>query len=358
MSLLPSSKPDVDAGQGEPRLLGLDDEETDDVVEAISSETARALLARIHEEPRTPSELAEATDNSIQNVSYHLENLEAAGLVRVADTRYSEKGAEMDVYAPADEPLVMFVGPEERKRSVREILAEFVGATALLAVVSIVVHTLVEERSPYLSFTGAGDAQATGTEAGGGAAGDAAARALSVEPVLPLATTLFLGGFAVLVLAFAWRYWEPEIRDLRGRIANTALLGGRDRSLSRRAGRLGAGGFVVAAVGWFAVAATGTRVPGLGPVDPALALGLVLVVAAAVQAYYNDGLLVSWFVVFGPVAGFALGLFASGFLAGGAGVLVGAVGYAVVVGTVAALVFGTGGFLVGAGCRRLVARVW
>jgi DNA-binding transcriptional ArsR family regulator len=102
---LPSDAPaDVDP---EPRVLALDDDA--DAFGALGSGTARTLLARLHESPEPPSELASALGTTLQNVGYHLGRLEAAGLVEIVGTRYSEKGAEMDVYAPVGSPLVIRV---------------------------------------------------------------------------------------------------------------------------------------------------------------------------------------------------------------------------------------------------------
>jgi len=46
-------------------------------------------------------------DSSLQNVGYHLSRLEDAGLVTVVGTRYSEKGVEMDGYAPTVGAIVI-----------------------------------------------------------------------------------------------------------------------------------------------------------------------------------------------------------------------------------------------------------
>jgi len=136
MSLLPSTD-DVSAKQeGEIQVLGVEEGETTDVFEALSSDTARRILTAIYDDPASPSELADRLDLSLQNVSYHLDNLEDAGVVRVGDTRYSEKGKEMNVYAPADDPVVVFVGTEERKTGFLDLLKRLVGATGLLFLVS------------------------------------------------------------------------------------------------------------------------------------------------------------------------------------------------------------------------------
>jgi predicted transcriptional regulator len=81
--------------------------DADQVFTALAAETAREILRALHEEPTTKSALATQLDTSIQNVSYHLEKLEAAGLVAPEETWYSTKGREMDVYAPTADPLVL-----------------------------------------------------------------------------------------------------------------------------------------------------------------------------------------------------------------------------------------------------------
>ena len=75
-------------------------------------------------------------------------------MVRVADTRYSEKGKEMNVYAPADDPVVVFVGTMERKTGLRDLLKRLVGATGLLFLVSAFLFVFQAFGQPG----GAGDA--------------------------------------------------------------------------------------------------------------------------------------------------------------------------------------------------------
>lgn len=77
------------------------------MLEALSSDTARSIVLELSGSPATPGEVADRVGSSIQNVSYHLSNLEDAGLVTVVGTRYSEKGYEMQVYARAVSALVI-----------------------------------------------------------------------------------------------------------------------------------------------------------------------------------------------------------------------------------------------------------
>jgi DNA-binding transcriptional ArsR family regulator len=194
--LLPSSLEGSPDGDSEPRVIGLDSEDADDLLAAMSSGTARDLLASLHETPATPSELADTVDTSIQNVQYHLENLEEAGAIEVADTVYSEKGREMNVYAPADSPLVVVAGDDE-SGGIRAALASLLAGVGLLGVVGAAINTVA-------GYGFLGTESPTGGDDGAVGAMDAATRTPTaggapVDPTAP-GTLFFLGGLAVLVV--------------------------------------------------------------------------------------------------------------------------------------------------------------
>ena len=90
--LLPSTADTSAADDPAPRVIGLDSADADDLIGVLSSKTARRILATLHEEPVSASEVAERVDTSLQNVQYHLGRMDDAGLVEVVDTVYSEKG--------------------------------------------------------------------------------------------------------------------------------------------------------------------------------------------------------------------------------------------------------------------------
>jgi len=102
-----STKPEpAEATETESRVVALDDPSFDDILAAISCETARAILRSVAADPRTASEVADRVDTSVQNASYHLDNLADAGLVRVCEGPvYSEKGCEMTLYRAVDTEL-------------------------------------------------------------------------------------------------------------------------------------------------------------------------------------------------------------------------------------------------------------
>ncbi|WP_313692610.1 ArsR/SmtB family transcription factor [Halorarum halobium] len=135
----------TDSADAAPRVLPVDDEETDDVIEALGSGTARELFRAVHADPAPPSELARRVDTSVQNVHYHLTNLEAAGLVESLGRTYSEKGNEMTVYGPAAEPIVLTAEPEPDARGeLDRLLGDWASGVAALGLASLAVQLAVE----------------------------------------------------------------------------------------------------------------------------------------------------------------------------------------------------------------------
>ncbi|RAW46155.1 ArsR family transcriptional regulator [Halorubrum sp. 48-1-W] len=239
MSRLLPSLPDPVPDDREPRVVGVDDEEADELLSALGSETARNVLSELHERPATTSELADELDTSLQNVQYHLSNLSDADVVDVIDTTYSEKGREMNVYAPADEPLVLFAGDEEQSSGIKSALTRLLGGYALLAVAAVAVHRLAATATPNATATGgAAGGDDAGSNGGGGDGSDVgiatedqdesttepevdaeadegfvdAVEAVGEELLADLAAALsepgvvfFLG--AALVFSIGWLYW-------------------------------------------------------------------------------------------------------------------------------------------------------
>ncbi|EMA59602.1 ArsR/SmtB family transcription factor [Halorubrum lipolyticum] len=77
------------------------------MLQVLSSESAQKILGTLKSEPKTASDIAKSVDQSVQNVSYHLERLCEADLITPVETWYSEKGREMTVYALTTEQLVV-----------------------------------------------------------------------------------------------------------------------------------------------------------------------------------------------------------------------------------------------------------
>lgn len=197
------TEPDVEADPEEARVVGMSDEEAGDVLSVLSADTARAILGALYEEPGPANELADRTDTSIQNAQYHLENLAEAGLVEVADTAYSPKGREMDVYVPSDRAVVV-VPPQD---SAGLGLSELLSALVPLGVLAVLVEFLLggpfaPDVSVFATTTGGGtesaDVAAATTEAQA-AAQPGLVEQLAASPGL----AVFAGGLVALAVLAA-----------------------------------------------------------------------------------------------------------------------------------------------------------
>lgn len=174
------------------RTLFLDSEDTDELISSLASGTARSILVELHETPSTASEVATAVDTSVQNVRHHLDNLTDAGLVHVAETRYSTKGREMDVYAPVDEQLVVFVGSERTDDAgFVDSLRRFLGAVVLLGATSFVLQWLL-----WTTAAGPAGGVVRVPDGLGGTTGGLG---------VPAGVLFFAGGAFVLAVVSVWR---------------------------------------------------------------------------------------------------------------------------------------------------------
>ena len=174
--LLPFKSEPTQSPEG-PRVLSLEDEATEEALSALSSDTAREILSLVYEEPRTPPEIRDEIGSSLQNVHYHLENLEEADLIQPAGSGYSEKGTEMTVYAPASEAVVLFAGAQDEGGRLQTALTRLLGAVGLLAVASLVVRRAARELGGASLSSGGADGGRADGGSGGGSGGDAGAPA-------------------------------------------------------------------------------------------------------------------------------------------------------------------------------------
>lgn len=192
--LLPFRPPVSREQSGDVDLVGLDEAAADDVFEALGSSTARAILAAVYEEPRNASDLADAADTSVQNATYHLQKLQAADLVEVVDTWYSEHGREMSVYGPCHDSIVVLASDESTTESLREKLSSLLGIVGLLGLASVVLERLLHgpDRQP----------------SGGGTFVEEQRHVVEFgEPIVPPGVLFFAGGLFVLGAVVAWTYW-------------------------------------------------------------------------------------------------------------------------------------------------------
>lgn len=192
----------------EPRVVALDGSGVDEVFEALASETRRRMLEELYDDPSTPSELATHTDTSLQNVHYHLEKLAEVDLVEPVGTRYSEKGAEMSVFAPTSDPLVVVEG-EENRDEMESRLKRMVGAISSIAVGSVIVQYALGSRISPGESGGGGMTVMTESVEESAAAGPELVDTIGNFLVEPGAMLLVGGLIALVVLEAVYRRRGP-----------------------------------------------------------------------------------------------------------------------------------------------------
>ena len=136
-----------------PRVLGVAENETDDVLDALASDTGRSLFRTLYDEPGTPSEIADRCDTSVQNVHYHVSNLEDAELLEPVETVYSSQGNEMTVYGPASDPIVL-VGDHEMEPRIQQSLTDVVAGLGLIGLASLFVQWGAEKLATATAGSG------------------------------------------------------------------------------------------------------------------------------------------------------------------------------------------------------------
>ncbi|MFB6206229.1 MAG: ArsR/SmtB family transcription factor [Haloglomus sp.] len=177
------------------QTLWLDSDEAGDLLSSLASDTARSVLTALHEEPATASEIADRVDTSLQNARHHLNSLQDAELVEVRETRYSSKGREMNVYAPASDPTVVFVGSREHDGGLLESLRNILPVVVVLALVSLLVQWLVV---PSVGTAASGELPRIGEGLGGGA-----------PLAFPVGVVFLAGGLLVVGLVLLLSRWRP-----------------------------------------------------------------------------------------------------------------------------------------------------
>jgi predicted transcriptional regulator len=99
----PSERKDLTVTAGAPN----------DILGALASETAQAILGALQDDCKPVSEISDAVGTSLQNTLYHVERLVEVGLVEPVDVWYSPKGQEMSVYALTAEELRVQFGSRD-----------------------------------------------------------------------------------------------------------------------------------------------------------------------------------------------------------------------------------------------------
>jgi DNA-binding transcriptional ArsR family regulator len=137
-------------------ILEPGDERAQKISKAMASQTASDILQLLAEDKKSLTEITDRLDIPLTTAKYHIENLLEAGLITVAETKYSVKGREIKIYAITNQLLI--VAP--RQSNVRSLLLKYASLFGIVLFGSLVIAML----SPIL---GQGTMTAAGSSLNG-----------------------------------------------------------------------------------------------------------------------------------------------------------------------------------------------
>lgn len=194
------------------------DERAQKIARAMSSQTANDILQQLAEGPTSLADIAERLGQPMNTVKYHVGNLLEAGLIAIADTKYSVKGREVKMYSLTNQLLI--VAP--RQSPVRSLILKYASLFAIVLVATIGIMALGPLFSGMDGMTGAAEnfalaappSPTVADRQAGGAEEIMAAKASyagaidmgsSTSPDTALA--FFLGGILVILVLLCYEAW-------------------------------------------------------------------------------------------------------------------------------------------------------
>jgi len=129
-------------------ILEPGDERAQKISKAMGSQTASDILQLLAENKKSLTEITERLAIPLTTAKYHIENLLDAGLISVAETKYSVKGREIKIYSLTNQLLI--VAP--RTSNVRSLLLKY----ASLFCIVILGTLALSLASPLIAGMGTG----------------------------------------------------------------------------------------------------------------------------------------------------------------------------------------------------------
>jgi DNA-binding transcriptional ArsR family regulator len=120
------------------------DERAQKIAKAMGSQTASDILQILGEGPKSLSDITDRLNIPMNTAKYHIENLLDAGLVAVAETKYSVKGREVKIYTLANKLLI--VAP--RRADARSLLLKYATLFGIVALGTVVISVFTSLFGP------------------------------------------------------------------------------------------------------------------------------------------------------------------------------------------------------------------
>jgi predicted ArsR family transcriptional regulator len=195
-------------------ILEPGDERAQKIAKAMASQTASDILHLLGEGPTSLTDIGERLTLPMNTAKYHVENLLEAGLISVAETKYSVKGREVKYYTLANQMLI--VAP--RQSSMRSLILKYASLFGIVVAATLGIAAFAPLLSGYTGTTlgaenfapapmpavadrNAGEATVMAAKAAYGGVENTA----STSPDTALA--FFLGGLLVIFVLLCYEAW-------------------------------------------------------------------------------------------------------------------------------------------------------
>jgi DNA-binding transcriptional ArsR family regulator len=193
------------------------DERAQKIARAMSSQTASEILQQLAGGPASLTDITEHLSQPMNTVKYHIDNLLEAGLIAVAETKYSVKGREVKLYSLTNQLLI--VAP--RQSPVRSLILKYASLFAIVLIATLSIAAF----GPLMAGLGVSAGSGVTYENFAPAAvpvptetdrhtGDMTAKALygtaldsSAAASPDTALAFFLGGVLVILVLLCYEAW-------------------------------------------------------------------------------------------------------------------------------------------------------
>ena len=137
------ARPEVDRARDDKLLVLPLGEESKLITQTIANDTARQILELLAEGAMSTSAIAKKLDIPLTTAQYNVEKLIEAGLVVVEKTKYSEKGREVKLYAPAKRMIVL-VPANTPRHAVMDVLKRYLVLVPVAGFVALLVELAMQ----------------------------------------------------------------------------------------------------------------------------------------------------------------------------------------------------------------------
>lgn len=114
-------------------VLQSGDERAQRIAKAMASQTANDMIQAFGARSMSSTEVAGHLKIPVTTATYHIENLLDAGILEVADTRWSKKGREVKVYGLTNQVLIIAPPVSD----LRSVLQKYTALFAIVALASL-----------------------------------------------------------------------------------------------------------------------------------------------------------------------------------------------------------------------------